>query len=249
MEEDNIFAEIPREGESLEATLDSVEKESQEETEEESTPAESQTEKEEPDLKQNNAWKELREAREEAEAKAQALEERLQALENEGRGEKSEFVTSLVGDNEDVAEKWEKERENLKEEVKRELIQDQLKAQQREQEEREHWAKWTDERLTEVEQEFKVNFKADESLKNELSKVMLDYSPTDEQGNLDYRKGMKLLTDMKKVQAQEEAQKTQVKKDIADATVSKETSVQQNKGFVTSNDIRGRDWRSLVNKD
>jgi len=243
---ENIFADVPREGESIEEALDSVDKELQEETTEESTPAESQPENE-PDLRQNSAWKELREARELAEAKAQELETRLKALESQDKTiEKSEFVTSLVGDNEDVAEKWEKEKENLKEEVKRELIREQIEAQEKEQQEKEHWTKWTEERLSEVERDFKVNFKDDESLKNELSKVMLDYTPTDEQGNLDYHKGMKLLTEMKKVQAQEETQKTQVKKNIADATVSTETSVQQNKGFVTSNDIRGKDWRSII---
>jgi uncharacterized protein involved in type VI secretion and phage assembly len=126
------------------------------------------------------------------------------------------------------------------------MVQDQLNAQKKEQSEKEHWANWTNERLSEVEKEFNVNFKTDESKKNELSKIMLDYSPTDEQGNLDYRKGMKILTELSKVKETEKNSSTQVKKNIADATVSKETSTQQNKGFVTSNDIRGKDWRSFV---
>lgn len=249
MEESDI-AGIPREGESLENLLNSVEKESQEEK-----PAESQAEKEvekldlpdESILKKNSAWEEMREAREAAEAKAQALEARLVALEQEdGTTEKSEFVRSLVGDNEEIAQKWAEEKGSLKEAVKRELVQEQRDIERKAIEQREYWAKWTDERLSEVEKEFKVDFKADESKKNELSKIMLDYSPTDEAGNLDYRKGMKILQDLSKVKAAEETQKIQVKKNIADATVSKETSVEKNKGFVTSNDLRGKDWRSYV---
>ena len=257
---DDIFADFPREGETVEEVLNSVDKEIQAEveTKEESKveiekPAESQTEKLElPDesvLKKNSAWEEMRIAREEAEAKAQELEARLSALEKDDSPEKSEFVKSLVGENEDVEKVWAKEKESLKEEVKREMVQEQLDAQRKEQEQKEHWAKWTNERLSEVEKEFNLDFKTDESIKNELSKVMRDYSPTDEQGNLDYRKGFKILTELSKVKVQEESQKTQVKKNIADATVSKETSAQSNKGFVTSNDLRGKDWRSWVNKD
>ena len=244
-EKESLLAEIPREGEDIETALDSVDKELQEEA-----PAESLLEKLElPDesvLKKNSAWEEMRTAREEAEAKAQELEARLSALEREDSPEKSEFVKSLVGENEDVEKVWAKEKESLKEEVKRELVREQLDAQNKEREQKEHWARWTNERLSEVEKEFKVDFKTDESKKNELSKIMLDYSPTDEQGNLDYRKGMKILNELSRVKQAEETQKTQAKKDIADATVSKETSVQQNKGFVTSNDIRGKDWRSIL---
>ena len=248
---DEIFGEIPREGETVEEVLNSVDKELQVEV-----PAESLPEKEKlelPDesiLKKNSAWEEMRTAREEAEAKAQELEARLQALENEGKGEeKSEFVAALVGENEEVSRSWAKEKESLKEEIKREQIQEQLEAQRKEKEQKEYWTKWTNDRLSEVEKEFNVDFKSDENKKNELSKVMLDYSPTDEQGNLDYRKGMKILNELSRVKEVEETQKTQVKKNIADASVSKETSTQSNRGFVTSNDIRGRDWRSFVDKD
>jgi len=246
MEEENLLADIPREGEELD--LDSVEKELQEETEEEN-PAESLPEKldlpDEDNLaiqKRNSAFEEMRTAREEAERKATELEERLSALEKEDSLEKSEFVQSLVGENEDVEKVWAKEKQSLKEQLKQELVQEQEQAQEQEQKEKEHWINWTNERLSEVEQEFKVDFSKDESKKNELSKVMLEYSPTDEQGNLDYRKGYRILQDLGKAKEAETTQKTQVKKNIADATVSKETSVKENKDFYTSSDLR-KGWR------
>jgi len=247
--EENLLAEIPREGEDTEKVLDSVDKELEVEK-----PAESLPEKLElPDeenlaiQKRNSAFEEMRTARESAETRTQELEARLSKLEKgDDSVEKSEFVKSLVGENDDVEEKWAKEKISLKEEVKREMVQDQLDAQKKEQEQKEHWIKWTNERLSEVEKEFKVDFKTDESKKNELSKIMLDYSPTDEQGNLDYRKGWKILSELNKVKETEKHSSTQVKKNIADATVSKETTVQQNKDFVTSNDIRGKDWRSYI---
>lgn len=248
MDKDSIFGEVPTEGQSIEEVLDAVDKEQEVEK-----PVDSLPEKLElPDesiLKKNSAWEEMRTAREEAEAKAQELEARLSALEKPDSLEKNDFVKSLVGENEDVEEKWAKEKESLKEEMKRELIQDQLDAQQKEQEQKEHWMNWTNDRLSEVEKEFNVDFKADESKKNELSKIMLEWSPTDEQGNLDYRKGMKILNELDKIKVTEKHASTQVKKDIADATVSKETSVQQNKGYLTSQDLRGKDWRTAVNQD
>ncbi len=247
---DNLLAEIPLEGETIEQVLDSVDKELKEEAPSESLP-EKLALPDESVLKKNSAWEEMRQAKELAETEARSLREKLNVIEKEWDveevPEKSEFVKSLVGDNEDVDKVWAKEKESLKEEMKRELVQEQLDAQRKEQEQKEHWIKWTSDRLSEVEKEFKVDFKADESKKNELSKIMLDYSPTDEAGNLDYRKGMKILTELTKVKDSEETQKIQVKKNIADATVSKETSVQQNKGYVTSNDIRGKDWRTWVN--
>lgn len=247
-EDGSLLAEILREGEDNQNILDSVDKELEVEK-----PAESLPEKEEktveklelPDeaiLKKNSAWEEMR-------VKNEALEERLNALEKPDSTEKSEFVSSLVGDNQDVEAKWAKEKQSLKEEVKREMVQDQLDAEQKAKDQKEHWIKWTNERLSEVEKEFNVDFKTDESLKNELSKIMLDYSPTDEQGNLDYRKGMKILNELDKVKVTEKHASTQVKKDIADATVSKETSVKTNKGYMTSQDFRKKDWRSMVNDE
>ena len=255
-EEKGFLADIPLEGgaSKIEDALDSVDKELQESKEETKVeikePAESLPEKldlpDESILKKNSAWEEMRVSRETAEAKARELEARLSALEKEDSSEKSEFVKSLVGDNEDVEQVWAKEKQSLKEEVKQELVREQLEAQRKEQEQKEHWIKWTNDRLSEVEKEFKVDFKTDESKKNELSKIMLDYSPTDEQGNLDYRKGMKILTELSKVKETEKHSSTQAKKNIADATVSKETEVKLNRDFVTSNDIRGKDWRTYV---
>lgn len=241
MEKDDFFANVPREGESVEDIFNQMEAETVDKEQEVETPAESLPEKEEPDLKQNEAWKEIREAREQAEEKARLLEERLQALEKGNKEEgQSEFVTSLVGENEDVSRKWQKEKENLKEEVKQELIQEQLETQKKEKELKEYWNKWTEEQFA------KVGVK-DQNERNELAKIMTEYTPTDANGNLDYVKGKKLLTDLQKAQAREETQKVQVKKNVADATISKDNATKETKTYMTRQDLRGG-WRGLVNR-
>jgi len=248
MNEDSIFADIPREGhETIEEVLDSVDKELQEET-----PAESQTENiEQPDLKQNETWKRLREERD-AERQARAeLEARLEKLESSRQAdepiEQPEYLTDLIGENPEVARKFRNYEETLKEQIKRELANEQASQAQAEQAEAQKWAKWTEERFAEVETEFKVNFKSDESLKNELAKIMFEYSPTDDRGNLDYRKGMKILNSLKAVDVKDESIRTQTKKNIADATVSKETSTKPNKDYLTNQDLRGG-WRSMIDR-
>lgn len=242
MEEDNFFADIPREGQSLEELDQDVDKELQEES-----PAESQTEEEEPDLKKNDAWREMREAREQAEYRAQQLEERLQALERgEETIEQPEFLTDMIGENEEVARKYRDYEQTFKERIKQELIQDQINAERRQQEEEDRLNKWRDDNYAQIEKENKVDFSKDESLKNELAKVLIEYSPTDDQGNLDFRKGWKILTDLKKVSVSEQSQRTQIKKNIADATVTKDTSTKDTKMYLDTNDLRGKDWRSLL---
>lgn len=246
--EDNIFAGAPHEGQTLEEVLNpTVEKELEVEK-----PAESQTEKEIEKLelpdeenlaiqKRNSAFEEMRESREQAEAKAQDLEARLKALERDKETvEQPEFLTEIVGKNEDVARKWQQERENLKEEVKQELVQAQVEAQKKEAETKEYWNKWTEDQFK------KVGVK-DQNERNELAKIMNDYTPTDDKGNLDYEKGKKLMLDLKKAQTKEEEVKVQVKKNIADATVSRETSTKETKTYLTRNDLRGG-WRGLVGR-
>lgn len=240
MENENIFADVPREGKTLEEVLNSVEKEPEVEK-----PAESQAEKEIEKLelpdeeqlaiqKRNSAFEEMRKTNEE-------LASRLESLEKEKEQatfEQPEFLKKMIGENEEVTKDWQKEKEAIKAEVKQELIREQAEVQKKAAETKAYWNNWTLEQLD------KVGAK-DENTRNELKKVMADYTPTDEQGNLDYSKGMKLLTDLKKAQTQQEEQKVQVKKNIADATVSKETSNKESKDYVTSHDLRKKGWRGL----
>lgn len=249
--EDSIFAEAPHEGETPEEFFkddtESVDKELEVET-----PTESQAEKEEVDLRKNDTWKEMRLQLESERQAREELANRLQEIESKGRVdepvEQPEFLTKMIGQNEEVAKDYRSYETELKERIKQELVQEQISAQHKEQEQKEYWNKWTAERFAEVETEFKVNFKTEPTLRNELAKVMTDYTPTDSQGNLDYRKGMKLLTDLKKAEMREQGDKVQVKKNISDASVSRETSAKQTKDFLTSKDMRGG-WRSIVDKD
>lgn len=250
---DNIFAGVAREDEDIENVLDQiVDKQPQEET----TPEESQTQKAEieaVDLKKNEAWKEMRQTLETERQAREDLEQRLKDIESQKTVNQSieqpKFLTDLVGENAEVARSYYEHAQALKEEIKREFYQEQQQLVENQLKEKERWDKWTKDRLSEIESEYKVdlttpNEKGENNLKNELAKVMLEYSPSDDQGNLDFRKGMKILTDLKKTETREENQKVQVKKNISDATVSKESSSKETKDYMTAADFRktGR-WR------
>jgi len=254
--EENIFADAEREGQTLEEFLDQHEDSAKEEVPQESQAekteekkVEKPKEEPEPDLKKNQTWKEMREENERKEKALEELNARLAELEKQTKVEKLEqpaFLTDMIGENEDVARKYQEHERSIIERAKKEFLEEQRKEAEHKKAESEKWIKWTADRLQEVEKEYNVDFKANESLKNELSKVMIKYSPSDEHGNLDYRKGMEILNDLKKVSVEVETQKTEAKKKIADATVSKETNARQSKEYMTSNDFRNRGWRSLI---
>ena len=237
---ENMFDDVPREGETVEEFLEKLSPDGDNEVE---APAESSAEKteaevldlQESELKKNARWEEMRE---ELQAEREAREELANKLkEFETREtEQPEFLTDMVGENETVAKNFAKYRQEEREIIKQELIRDQQEAQAKEQEQREHWQKWTQDQFD------KVGAK-DENTKNELSKIMIDFSPSDDQGNLDYSKGMKILTSLKEANKADDKEKIEVKKAIADATVSRETSTTEKKDYVTSADLRKYGWR------
>ena len=236
MEESIIAGFAREEGEDIEEVLDSVEKQTQEEA-----PAESQAEKEEVDLKKNDAWKKMREEKEESDRRASELEARLQAIEKDRVKDEPvgqpEFLTDMIGENQEVARKFRAHEEELVVRIKAQLVQEQADAARKEKEQLDYWNKWTDEQFV------KVGI-SDDSEKNELRKIMLEYSPTDDKGNLDYSKGKKILDTLKEKDVKEDRDRVTAKKVIADATVSKQDDAgKKDKGYVTSAELRNRGWR------
>lgn len=250
---EDFLADFPQEGQNIDEVLDTLadgikqeeataesltEKASEEETKDE-VPTESKE-----DLKKNDTWKQMREELEferaervKAQEEARKLETRMQEIVVNKQSSQPEFLTDLIGENPEVASKYQSHVSLLKEEIKRELIEEQVSQARKAQEEKAYWDKWTNEQFEKV-------GATDENIRNELGKIMRDYTPTDEQGNLSYEKGMKILNDLKKAQIAETEVKTQVKKNVADATVSRETNTSKNRDFVNQHDLRklGSGW-------
>ena len=97
--------------------------------------------------------------------------------------------------------------------------------------ESEYWNNWVGDQVQSLKDE---GLKFD---KNELMKVMYDYKPTDDEGNLDFRKGYEIMEVLKK----KDPEKTEARKKIADE--GKDSKGEPaNKKWKTPDDLVGVGW-------
>ncbi len=147
---------------------------------------------------------------------------------------------ALWGDNPEAYQKWLELENERKDQVKREIVEEQQKAEQQKVAEAQHWSKWVDDEIK------KLQDAGNQFDRNKLIKTMLDYRPTDENGNFDFNLGMKIY----KTENPDNSEKTEAKKQVADM-VTKSGSKQDTpkKGFKTSEEMRRKSWASLGNLD
>ena len=142
------------------------------------------------------------------------------------------WFSNVFGDNEYAYQEWQNhtqfEREQIKAELKKEF---QEAAQQRVQEEQ-RWNNWVEENISSLkEQGHKFN-------QNELMKVMVDYKPTDDQGNLSFEKGYELYERLKS----SNSSSSKEKKDIASKSISENKPDVKSRDYKTPDDLKGKSW-------
>jgi len=241
------LAEIPSEGEPIEEVIkpeEEEEKETPTETpaeikpeEEKETPAEENKETEEkipfhkhPRFKslveEKNRYKEeLDELKERVESKFSELEEsrsQTQPIPN--------WFSDAFGDNPEVWEKYQSHEKEAREEIKREIREELESEQNHKAEESQKWEDWVDDQIETLKDDG-LKFE-----KNELMKVMVDYKPTDEQGNIDFKRGYEILQMTKK----KDPEKSEARKQIADD--GKPKGEPREKKWKTPEDMKGQGW-------
>jgi hypothetical protein len=176
------------------------------------------------------------------------LEEKFQSdLENykreveqklpQGKQTAPQFLTDMVGENEQVAKNFSQYEQQLKESVKREIFEEQERARVAAQKDEQKWNSWID---SEVEKLADEGHTFD---RNELLKTVLDYRPTDENNNYDFKAALKILQLQKPVV--DNSKKTAARKAIADTTVSSPQGESEPKQYMTAKDLRHKGWNSL----
>lgn len=185
---------------------------------------------------------ELKTLRERDEQTARELEE-LKAFKEEVSGKLSpsdtdipDWFKELYGENGVAWKKYEAREREREIEIERNIIARQTEAQAKAQEEAKRWNKWVDDEITKLQEEGK------QFERNELIKTMLDYRPTDEQGNFDFKKGYEIYEALKR---KEDPAHSQARKQIADISTKSSKSDKESKGFLTTSDLRGKPWHSL----
>lgn len=240
MEED-FLANVPKEGADPFADF---EKDTQsdpppEKEPETGEPAQGDSTEEKPlPFHEHPRWKEreteLKELREQRDADARAIAELKDRIKPSDVEIPEKFV-KLYGDNPDAYKAYREFENERKELIKQELQQELEQKAQKEQEQAAHWTKWVDEQIADLKAEGKT---FDE---NELKKTMVDFKPTDGNGNLDFKAGFRIYEALHK----DDGARSRARKELADTTTRATPGEKKVKDYMTPNDLRHRSWGSL----
>lgn len=150
------------------------------------------------------------------------------------------WFVELYGENQVAWEKYSEHDKGVREEIKREVLQAQAEERQRSEQELKHWDKWVSDEISKLANDPEIKF--DTTKRNDLIKVMLEYRPTDENNNFDFKAGHKIWQALQVKEVSPE--KSQARKRLGDIT-TKSSSSETTKDLLTSNDLRGKSWNQL----
>jgi len=170
--------------------------------------------------------KELDELKEDVESKFSAIKE-SQSKDANIPG----WFSELYGENETAWKKYQEHDKQIRDEIKEEIREGLEKEQKEKEESVNKWSEWIDDQVKDLK---------DEGLKfdrNELMKVMFDYKPADEKGNLDFHKGYEILGLLKKKSPERIDERKKLIDDSGKGKIEPET-----KKWKTPEDLVGVGW-------
>lgn len=148
------------------------------------------------------------------------------------------WFQKLYGDDRESWQEYqadEKERFNA---LKQSIVQEQVESQKKYEESVKRWEGYSKDQMQALEDEGK-SFD-----RNELMKVVLDYQPTDAQGNFDFKKAYQILE--LKAKAEHDPAKSEARKNLAASTTSDNKGESNPKDYKTPNDFRGKSIFDLI---
>lgn len=145
-----------------------------------------------------------------------------------------DWFVELYGDNHDAWSKYEQHTKAEKEQMVKEIRAEIQREQKQQEEQSQQWNKWVDSQLSSLEDEGK-SFD-----RNELMKITLEYKPTDDSGNIDFRKAFELLQKLKPAKTL-----SPERKKIASITGNNGGEPSSDR-IISSDDIRNKDWQDLI---
>lgn len=187
-------------------------------------------------IKREEELKELREFKESVTPRLSEIDEIKSRLPQE-KAEVPDWFKELYGDNEVAYQKYNEHHQKEVEDIEQSLIERQEAQRLQAINETERWNKWVEEEIGKLQTEGK------EFDRNKLVKVMLDYSPTDANNNLDFQKGYKIY---EALEVKPNVEKSQARKILADTTINTSKGEKEKKDYMTANDLRNRSWPSII---
>ncbi len=141
------------------------------------------------------------------------------------------WFSEVYGENEPAWKKYQEYEKQARDEMKKEIREEFQKEQKEKEESVTKWSAWIDDQVKDLRDE---GLKFD---KNELMKVMFDYKPADESGNLDFHKGHEIMELLKK----KNPEKINERKKLIDDS-GKEKTEPETKKWKTPEDLVGVGW-------
>ena len=178
------------------------------------------------------AVKGLSKFREEAEPKLKELGQKGQPI--------PQWFANTFGENEQAWEQYQGYEKELRQKIKDEFYQEQEELGKQQEAEQKKWSDWTSNQLQQLKDE---GLKFDQ---NELLKVLVEYKPMDDEGNLNFHKGYEILSKIKTAEGVDKSKKTEEKKKTASATMEGGEGGEQERKYRTSKDLRNKDWTDLA---
>ncbi len=149
------------------------------------------------------------------------------------------WFIDLYGENEEAWKIYNTQSKADKAQMKKEIVEElgaQAKQPQKEEDDRNAWIESEVGRLEDEGNEFD---------RNKLLKIMVDYTPTNNEGTLDFDKGLVLYNKLNKTVAKDKT-KTKLKKKIADSTTSNKKTTKSEPKFMTSEMLRHKSMQALA---
>lgn len=148
-----------------------------------------------------------------------------------------EWFKELYGENETAYQKYLEHEQVRTEEIKKKVIEEQEQKVKQQQDETEKWNKWVSSEYDKLESE---GYKFD---RDKFAKVMLDYMPTDEQNNLDFKKGYKIY---EALEPKPNPAISEARKQLADTVTGGQQGEKKSKDYMTPSDLRNKSWGNIA---
>lgn len=148
-----------------------------------------------------------------------------------------DWFKELYGENDVAWQKYSEREVQREQEITQRILGEQQKAQKQQAEEVSRWNHWVDDEVGKLQKEGQTFDR------NRLIKTMLDYRPTDEDGNLDFKAGMKIYQALE----EKETPSLDARKELADATMQTGSKGEKpKKDYMTSAELRSKSWQTIA---
>lgn len=147
-----------------------------------------------------------------------------------------DWFRELYGDNAVAWSKYQEHDQTQRQQIKQEILEEQWRAQQQAQQESTYWTNWVDKEISRLEGEGKAFDR------HKLIKTMLEYRPTDENNNFDFKKGYEIYAAL---EGKTDPGHSQARKQFADTTTKTTPGEKKPQDYQTPATMRNKSWNNL----